>query len=351
MSISEDQGRYTVLITTYLEPEYVEQLRQVSPRYDILYETDLLPTSRYPADHYNTIVRTPEQEERWRALLAQADILFDFDPTHRDDLPEVAPRIRWIQASSAGIGQLVRRYSYDRRMPEAVFTTASGIHARPLAEFCMMAILMFTRGAILVMDNQRRSHWERYAGTDLEGRTLGILGVGRIGGEVARMGRALGLTTIGTKRTVDGVDPESLSLDALYSPEQLPELLRRSEFLVIATPHTDQTEQLLGADELALLPDGAVLINIGRGAVVDEQALIKALQSGRLGGAALDVFATEPLPKESPLWTLPNVLVCPHSASTTDRENARLTALFCDNLRRFLDGSPLRNVLNMETLY
>jgi len=343
--------RYTLLLATYLEPEYVERLRQVSPRLNIIYESELLPSSRYPGDHYNAITRTDEQEIRWQALLKQADILFDFDPTHRQDLPELAPQIRWIQASSAGIGQFVRRMQYDKRMPNTVFTTASGTHAQPLAEFCTMAMLMFSRGLLQMLDQQRRKHWQRYAGTDLVGRTLGIIGVGKIGTEVARMAQALNMRVIGTKRRTDGIDPATLHLDALYSAEQLPELLRQSEYLVLVTPHTEKTERLIGAQELALLPAGAMLINIGRGAVIDQQALIEALRSGHLGGAALDVFEIEPLPTDSPLWEMPNVLVCPHSGSTSDRENSRLTDLFCENLRRFLADQPLLNVLDVEALY
>ena len=118
---------YTVLITTYLEPEHVERIRQVSPRLDVRYEPGLLPPPRYPADHYNQIARTQEQEDRWRELLRQADILFDFDATHRDDLPELAPNVRWIQATSAGIGQFVRRMGYDRRMPTTVCASTTQI--------------------------------------------------------------------------------------------------------------------------------------------------------------------------------------------------------------------------------
>lgn len=339
------------LSTTYLEPEHVERIRQVSPRLDVLYEPELIAPPRYPADHYNTIQRTPEQAARWHELLGRADILFDFDPTQRKDLPDLAPNVRWVQATSAGIGQLVRRMGYDRRMPGTIFTTASGVHARPLAEFCIMAILMFAKGLLRTVDQQRRKHWERYASVDLAGRTLGILGTGNIGTEVARLGQALGMTVIGTKRTVANVDPASLHLHALYGPENLNEVLHRSEYLVIVTPHTDETERLLGADELALLPKGAMLINIGRGAVLDETALIEVLRLGHLGGAALDVFAEEPLPPDSPLWELPNVLVSPHSASTSDRENARLTDLFCENLHRFLAGEPLLNVLDTQRMY
>lgn len=343
--------RVNVLIATYLEPEHIERVRAVSPRLDVIYETELLPTSRYPGDHYNSIQRTPEQEARWRELLGQAEVLFDFDPTHRADLPELAPQLRWVQATSAGIGQFVRRQGYDKRIPNAVFTTASGVHARPLADFCVMAMLMFAKGLLRMLEDQRAHHWERYAGLDLEGRTLGIVGVGRIGAEVARMGRALGMRVAGVKRSVAGVDPAALNLDELYPPEQLHALLRQSEYLVLIAPHTDETEHMIGAAELGMLPQGAFLINIGRGALVDEAALIEALRSEHLGGAALDVFAEEPLPHDSPLWDLPNVLVSPHSGSTSDRENARITELFCENLRRFLAGEQLLNVLDTQTLY
>jgi len=345
------ESTYTILIASYLEPEYVARIRAVSPRLHVIYEPELMAPPRYHADHYNVIVRTPEQEARWRELLGQADIIFDFDPTHRADLPDLAPNVRWIQASSAGIGQFIRRAGYDRRLPNAIFTTGSGVHIRPLADFCLMSMLVFAKGLNRIILNQRRKHWERYAGSELGGRTLGIIGVGKIGAEVARMAQFMGMTVLGVKRTIAGIDPAALHLHELYAPDRLPEVLRRAEYLVLIAPHTDETEHMLGAAELALLPQGTVLINIGRGALIDEPALIAALQSGHVGGAALDVFAEEPLPQDSPLWDMPNVLVSPHSGSTSDRENERLTELFCENLRRFLAGEPLLNVLNLETLY
>ena len=346
-----NESTYTVLIASFLEPEHAVRIQQVSRRLNVIYTPSLLPEPRYPADHTSKMMRAPAQETQWRDLLAQADVLFDFDHTHHDDLPELAPQLRWVQATSAGIGQFVRRLRYAERMPNTVFTTASGVHAQPLAEFCVMALLMWSRNYWQMQRDQQAQRWERFGATDLAGRTLGIVGVGNVGSEVARMATTLGMRVIGNKRTVAGVDPASLHLSALYGPEALAELLRQSEYLVLIAPHTDATEQLIGAAELALLPPGALLINIGRGALVDEPAMIAALQSGQLGGAALDVFATEPLPADSPLWSLPNVLVSPHSASTSDRENAHLTDLFCDNLRRFLAGEPLRNVLDAHALY
>jgi phosphoglycerate dehydrogenase-like enzyme len=340
--------KHSVLICSFLEPEHVERIRQVDDRLDVVYEPELLRPPRYAADHNGdpSFQRTPEQEHRWRTLLAKATILFDIDPTHRPDLPELAPNAHWIQSTSAGIGQLVKSLEYDRRMPDTLFTTASGVHPRPLAEFVVMAMLMHYKGALRMITAQRRRHWERYAGTDLDGRTLAIVGLGRAGAEIARTCRAMGLTVIGTDvRSAPGI------VDCYYEPRELHAMLPRADVLVLMVPHTPQTEKMIGAKEFALLPRGAYFINIARGAVVDEPALIDSLRSGHLGGAALDVFAEEPLSPNSPLWGMPNVLVSPHSASTSDRENRRITDLFCDNLRRFLNGEPLRNVLNTELMY
>jgi phosphoglycerate dehydrogenase-like enzyme len=341
-------SNYNVLICSYLEPEYVERIREVDARLNVIHEPELLRLPRYAADHTGdpNLNRTPEQEKRWRELLAQADILFDFDPTHRADLPDLAPNVHWIQSTSAGIGQFVKRNGYDTRMPNTIFTTASGVHARPLAEFCLMAILMHNKGAARMQRDQQCKHWERYASTDLENRTLGLVGLGRVGSEVARLAKAVGMQTIGTDlRAVSGV------VDRFFPVADLHQMLPLAEYLVVIVPHTPETENMIGAAELALLPKGAYFINIARGAAVDEPALIEALRSGHLSGAALDVFAVEPLPLESPLWEMPNVLVSPHSASTSDHENQRITDLFCDNLRRYLAGAPLRNVLDTRLMY
>ena len=344
-----DTPPLTLLIASFLEPDQVQRIRDAHPDLRVIDRPDLLAPPRYPGDHSGgPFTRTTEQETEWRSLLAQADILFDFDRTHKDDLPAVAPRVRWIQSTSSGIGPFVQRLGYAQRMPHTLITRASGVHAQPLAEFCLMVMLMHTRRHDLMAAQQAERRWERFAGSDLQGRTLVVVGLGGVGAEVARMSAALGLKVVGVGRTPDGARYGDLPLERYVPVASLDSVLPQADFLVLIVPHTPATEGLIGAERLAALPRGAVLINIGRGDLVDEEALVEALRSGHLGGAGLDVFREEPLSETSPLWTLPNVLVSPHSASTSHRENERITDLFLDNLARFRAGEPLRNVLTPQ---
>ena len=214
-----------------------------------------------------------------------------------------------------------------------------------------MAMLMFVKDAFRMAAEQERKHWERYAGTELRGKTLAVISLGRGGQEVARLARCLGMRVIGTKRSIEGLEPTSLGVERLYPWTDLQPMLARADFVVLFLPHTPETVGLIGAEELAAMKPGAVLINVARGTIWDEAAVVRALQSGQLGGLASDVFAVEPLPGDSPLWDMPNVLICPHSASAADSEKAKLTDLFCDNLHRYLAGEPLRNVLDPVLLY
>ena len=206
-----------------------------------------------------------------------------------------------------------------------------------------MVMFAFHKKLLMTLREQRDRQWKRFASADLEGQTLAIVGVGGVGQEIARLGKCFGMRVVGVKRSIAGVNPDALHLDALYAPADLSRALSAAQNLVLIAPHTSETEGMIGPRELATLPPGAVFINIGRGALVDEPALVEALRSGLLLGAGLDVFAQEPLPAESPLWSMDNVIVSPHSASTSYRENERITELFCRNLRRYLDGEPLVN--------
>ena len=339
-----------ILIASYVEPDLVERVRRTVPEIEVIYRPDLLRPPRYPADHKGADRdRTPEQEAEWRGLLGEATILYDFDRTHLDDLPDLAPNVHWVQATSAGIGQLVGRQAYADRMPDTVFTTARGVHAIPLAEFAAMSMLMHSRRAGHSQALQSNKEWERYAATDLVGRTAVVVGLGAVGSEVARVAQALRLRVVGVRRNTTGAD--TLPIDELVGPSHLMTHLPDADFLILVAPHTPETEGMIGAKQLAALPRGAALINIGRGALVDEPALIASLESGHVAAAYLDVFAEEPLPMNSPLWEMPNVLITPHSASTSDRENGRIIDIFCENLRRYLAGEPRLNVLDTVLLY
>ena len=338
----------TVLITSFLEPELVAHIRSEVPEVEVVFRPDLLGQPKYIADHSSQPARTPEQEAEWRTLLAAAEILFDFDVTHRADLPELAANVKWIQATSSGIGQFVKRVGYAERT-NWVFTTASGTHSRPLAEFVIMSMLMFAKGAFYLQTEQAAQHWQRYCGFELADKTLAIIGLGKIGKETARLAKAFDMRVIGSRRQSDsGPIP---FVDALFEPNRLDSLLKEADFLTLAVPHTAETEKMITARELALLPPGAVVINIARGVVIDQPALLAALRSGHLGGAALDVTDPEPLPAGDPLWSMPNVMISPHSASTAVSENRKLTELFCQNLKRYLKGETLINILDTVKLY
>jgi glyoxylate/hydroxypyruvate reductase len=340
----------TVLICSYLEPELVEQIRAVDARLKVEYHPDLLPKPRYQADHVGApLERSPSEQTRWLALLEQAEVLFDFDYTGVNELPERAPNVRWIQASSAGIGQFVQRQNYARM--NAVFTTASGVHARPLAEYTIMSMLEVVKQRDLAHRQQLEHRWQRFSTVELSNKTLAIVGLGKIGLEVAKLAKAFDMRVIASKRNVEGLDASSLGVDALFEWTDLHAMLAQADFVCLATPHTPETENLMDHAAFQALKPGATLINIARGVVVNEAAMIAALESGRLAHAALDVVATEPLPPDSPLWDMPNVSIYHHSASTNDRENRRIVELFCQNLRLYLEQKPLLNTLNVALMY
>jgi phosphoglycerate dehydrogenase-like enzyme len=339
-----------VVVTSPLEPELVAAIAAVDERLDVVYERNLIPAAEYPSAHPMPAIPDDRSRARWVELLRSAEVLYDFGPEELlERLPEW-PRLRWIQATSAGVGQLARRAGLVAD-PRIVVTTASGVHARPMAEFAVMALLMFGKDVLRYQADQRNRRWRRHAGEEAAGKIVAVVGAGRIGREAARLLRCLDVRVIGVVRALGGRTPADVEADEIATLAELDEMLPRLDAIVLATPHTPETEGLLDARRIALLPQRAIVVNIARGEVVDEAALADALAGGRIRGAALDVFATEPLPESSPFWELPNVLVSPHSASTVPQENARIVGLFCENLRAYLEGRPLRNVLDPQLLY
>jgi len=341
----------TVVIASPLEDEHVETIRASAPAgVTIEYTPDLLPPMRYAADHDGPPdwQRTPEQAARWAAMLAGADALWDIDRHNRIHPRRYAPRVRWLGLTSAGVGQAMRRLGV-RPGDGIVVTTASGIHAGPLAEFALYGILHFVKEGPHIAAEKASRQWHRFASDELAGSTLVVIGPGKIGQTVARAAHGFGMHTIavGTGRAHY---PE---FDEATDRAGLPDAVRRADALVLAAPHTDDTENIFSAEMIALLKPTAVVVNIGRGQLVDEAALTDALVQRRIRGAALDVFRVEPLPADSPLWSLDNVLINPHSASTALAENARLARLFTENLRAFAAGhvDQMRNVLDLDKLY
>jgi phosphoglycerate dehydrogenase-like enzyme len=326
-----------VLLASPLATDLVQRIADTEPRAKLIYRPELLGQPRYPGDHFPPIQRTPAQSVEWRRLLAEAEVMLDVDQPSAPDIVQLAPCLRWIQSSSSGVGDWIRRLKLAET--SIVVTNAAGMHARPLAEYVVFAMLYFARRWPRMAAEQRAHHWERCAIDTLEGKTLGLIGLGHVGQMVARLARPFGVRVIGIRRNSAAVD----GVDEVYPATELTQVLRQSDYLVLSVPSTAETVGMLGGAQLAMLKPDAVLINIARGALVDETALIAALRDGRLGGAALDVVSREPLSSDSPLWDMPNVLVTPHSMSTARTENEWLTDLFCDNLRRYLKGEPLRN--------
>jgi glyoxylate/hydroxypyruvate reductase len=250
------------------------------------------------------------------------------------------PNVRWVQASSAGIGQFMTRTHLDES--DIVFTTAAGIHAIPLAEFALMSVLYFIKDMPALARWQHAHEWTRYTTRQVAGQKVAVVGLGQVGRRVVEVFSAVGADVWGIGR--QGGTPSVAGASRVVAIKEMDAILPDIAALILCCPLTPETEGMIDERRLRLLPRGAIVVNIARGPVINEPALTAALQDGHLGGAGLDVFATEPLPTDSPLWDMDSVIVSPHSAATVEQENAVLTDLFCDNLRRWIDGAPLRNV-------
>jgi glyoxylate/hydroxypyruvate reductase len=358
----------TIVIGSFLEADQVARIAAAPAAGRVDYEPGLLPVPRYPCDHTGPPRDLSAADlDRWRALGADADVYFDFDWLDPAAMPARSPRLRWIQATSAGIGgfmqrtgldssvRFIQRTGLDSSVQDSganassaaadgtglTVTTAGGIHAIPLAEFAVMGALHFIKGVPQLKQRQRARHWERYTTRQLAGQRALVVGLGGMGRQVAASFAALGVEVWGLGRA--GASYDIPALTNVITRDGLDAALPGIGIVVLCCPLTDETAGLIGARQLSLLPPGAVLVNISRGPVVDQAALTAALRDGHLGGACLDVFATEPLPPDDPLWDLDNVIVSPHSASTVATENAALTDLFLDNLARLAAGDPLRN--------
>jgi len=275
--------------------------------------------------------------------IGTADALFawDFD---RANLAERAPRLRWIHAHGAGVSHLM---PLDWLPRGAVLTNSRGVHGPKADEYTAMAILMLNNNLPLSVTNQRKAKWEQPFNTSIATKTLLILGVGHVGGGAARWAKRFGLRVLGIRRT----GKRHAHVDEMYRPRALHKLLPRADFVLVTAPLTSETRHMIGARELALMKPGAGLINYSRANVVDYKALARKLRGGELS-AILDVFDPEPLPKSSPLWKLPNLIITPH-CSSDDREQytPRTLDLVFANMERFIQGKPLVNRVDPHLQY
>jgi len=341
-------GTISVLIATPLEAGNVARIAAADSRLEVIYEPDLLPVPRYAADHGGTRRDLSADDlARWASLRARAEISFDFDWQDPAAMPRNCPQLRWVQGTSAGLGGFLQRTGLDQS--GVVFTTAAGVHGLPLAEFTLLGLLYFAKDVPGLRRAQSGHRWEPRETAMLSGTRVVLVGLGGIGRQVAATLSAAGAEVTGVGRPGRTYDVPGVTRYA--ADTDLDEILPTAGALVLACPLTERTRGLIGPRQLELLPPGAVLVNVARGPVVDEAAMAQALTSGHLGGACLDVFEKEPLPEGSPLWDLANVLVSPHTASSVAAENGLITDLFIDNLRRWLAGTPLRNVYDRTAGY
>jgi D-2-hydroxyacid dehydrogenase (NADP+) len=278
-----------------------------------------------------------------RRLLPDADVAFT--PFVDRDVFQSATRLRWVQSPAVGVGRLM--------FPEllaspVVITSARGIRARAIAEHVLGVTLALARQLPAAIRAQAAHRWAPEAieteARTLQGQRMGLVGLGAIGMEVVRIAAPFGFRISAIRRRAGEAPPEGV--EAVWPPDRLPDLLAQSDVVVLAAPHTPETKHLVGRTQLDQMKRGALLVNVARGKLIDDDAVVDALRDGRLGGAALDVFSQEPLDPSSPYWDLPNVIITPHTSGAMEDYWTPLVALFSENLRRFEDGETLVNVVD-----
>lgn len=309
-------------------------------------EPELALLERLPEDTCLAVGNAPEA---FANLAPAAEVILSwFAPLElMKAVWQMAPRVRWVHSASAGVENVLFPELVDSQVP---VTNGRGLFSDSLAEFVLGAVLFFAKDFRRMIVSQQSARWDPFDVELIEGKWLGILGYGDIGRAIARRARALGMRIAALRRRPDLGSQDPL-VDRLLGPAQLGELFELSDFLAVALPLTPGTRGLVGEAEVARMKPGAVLINVGRGAVIQEEALVRALRERRIRGAALDVFEQEPLPEGHPFWGLDNVLLSPHCADHFPGWKRRAMELFLENFERFRQGLPLRNLVDKRAGY
>ena len=331
-----------VLVTIRLNQKHLQQIREVDPRLRVHYLVDETAQPDAP----RAIISSPAPPEELARALQGTEILFTLRVS--PDLLAQAPRLKWVHLSSHGIDHI---QGSDILNSPVLVTCSRGAYAAPVAEHALWMMLSLVKEGPRLYRQQQEKKWERFPLGDMEGKTLGLVGLGSIAHRAAHLARALGMRVLATKRHHESWDPGLAPVDQVLPPSQLHRLLAESDFVLITVPLIPETRELIGEAQLRAMKPTAYLINVARGGVVDEVALVRALKEGWIAGAGLDVFQREPLPPESELWALPNVISSPHIAGVTPRLWDRATEAFCQNLRRYLAGEELLNRVDREKGY
>lgn len=276
--------------------------------------------------------------------LREADAVFTEEAVS-DEIVQRMANLRWLHVTRGGVNVYLTP-SIKARPIEV--TGSKGIHGTVFSEFALASIFMLAKRLPHCIESQRRKEWQKLQPIEVEGQTLGIVGLGTVGHELARKAKALGMRIVATRRTVA---PKPDYVDELGTGELLPRLLEQSDFVVLLLASVPSTFNIIGAKELRLLKPSAYLINLTGGKAIDEKLLVRALKEKWFAGAVVDAFARQPLPKDSELWELPNVIITPRIAGITSQKWPAVLPVFKDNLRRFIAGEPLRNVVNKDLGY
>jgi phosphoglycerate dehydrogenase-like enzyme len=327
--LASENDRLNVLISFHLPKIYLERILSVSARIEVNQSRD--------------------QEELLK-LVENADVLLAGRFSQRMFL--AARKLKWIQTNYVGVESFLYPEVVES---DVIITNAGGVNTIPVAEHAIGLIFCLSRKLNLFIRNQIEKKWKTSNAEllsqmkEVDGKTLGIVGVGRIGGEIVKKAKCLGMKTIAARKNTSAPKPDHV--DKFVSSENLDQLLAESDFVVLQLPTTAETKNMIGEKEFRSMKPTAFLINTGRGDVVQEDELIKALKEGWIAGAALDTFADEPLPENSPLWDMQNVVITPHVAGLTPYYFDRLIEVFCENLKRFINKEQLVNVVDKRRGY
>jgi phosphoglycerate dehydrogenase-like enzyme len=351
--VTTDQ-RLRVVAATPISEELIARVVAIEPRIDFVRRQDLLPPMRHPGDHGGdpSFRRSAEEQAQFDQLVDSAQVLYgvpDETPSALARTVVANPHLLWVQTMPAGGGAQVRGACLDEgQLSRVAFSTTAGVHSQPLAEFATFGVLAGAKSLPRLLEQQSRREWSgRWTMGLVSEQSVLIIGLGSIGRATAVKLKALGATVIGTSRNGEPVE----GVDELVSTENLADVVGRVDAIVVTLPGTAVTEGLVSAEVFAAIRPGTTVVSVGRGTVIDEQALIEALDDGRIGFAALDVTAVEPLSPDSPLWSSPRVLISPHTAALNVAEDRLIAELFAENARRFLDGEPLINRVDTVEFY